>query len=125
MKPELMSQPSNVVSIHPYFKARPGRLAEAKAMLPRFIARAAAEPLLLHYDFTINGDEIHCREAYAGAAGLLAHVENIGAVLGEFLKLVDLTRLEVHGPADELAKLKGPLADLKPAWFVYECGVVR
>ena len=120
-----MSSSTNVVSIHPYFKARPGKLAEAKAMLPKFVTATATEKLVLHYDFTINGDEIHCRESYTGADGLLAHLENVGVVLGEFLKIVDLTRLEVHGPAGELEKLKGPLANLKPTWFVYECGLNR
>lgn len=120
-----MSQSTNIVSIHPYFKARAGKLAEAKAMLPQFVARVAPEKLTLHYDFTISGDEIHCRESYVNAEGLLAHLDNVGPLLGEFLKLVDITRVEVHGPADELAKLKGPLANLKPAWFVFECGVKR
>lgn len=120
-----MSHSSNVVSIHPYFKAKPGKLAEAKAMLPRFVATTSPEKLVLYYDFTVNGDEIHCREAYFGAAGLLAHLDNIGAVLGEFLKIVDLTRVEVHGPAEELAKLKGPMEGLNPTWFVYECGLNR
>ena len=120
-----MSHSTNVVSIHPYFKAKPGKLAEAKTMLPRFVTKTSTEKLVLHYDFTINGDEIHCRESYVGAEGLLAHVENVGSVLGEFLKIVDLTRLEVHGPAGELAKLRGPLASLKPTWFVYEYGLNR
>ena len=120
-----MSNTTNVVSIHPYFKVKPGKLAEAKAMLPKFVAQTAGEKLMLHYDFTINEDEIHCRESYVGAEGLLAHVESIGPLLNEFLKIVDLERLEVHGPASELARLKGPLANLKPAWFVYECGVNR
>jgi hypothetical protein len=120
-----MRQSANVVSIHPYFKARPGQLAAAKALLPKFVAKTAAEPRVLHYDFTSHGDEIHCREAYVGADGLLAHVENIGPVLEEFLQIVDLIRLEVHGPAGELAKLKGPLAHLNPTWFVYECGLNR
>ena len=31
--------------------------------------------------------------------------------------MAELVRIEVHGPAAELAKLKGPLAHLKPAWF--------
>jgi len=120
-----MSHSANVVSLHPYFKAQPGKLAEARALLPQFVAKAAGEKLLLHYDFTINGDEIHCRESYQGAEGLLVHVENVREVLGEFLKITDLTRVEVHGPAAELAKLEGPLQGLKPAWFVYECGVNR
>lgn len=119
-----MSQ-SNVVSIHPYFKVKPGKLAEAKAILPKMVANTAPERLMLNYDFTINGDEIFCRESYVGAAGLLAHIESIGPLLGELLKVVDLARLEVHGPAAELEKLKGPLGDMKPAWFVFECGVNR
>jgi quinol monooxygenase YgiN len=120
-----MSQSANIVSLHPYFKARPGKLAEAKAMLPKFVAKTATEKLVLQYDFTVNGDEIFCRESYLGAEGFLFHAENIATLLADLLTLADLTRVEVHGPAAELEKLKGPLAGLNPAWFVYECGVVR
>lgn len=63
-----------------------------------------------------------CREAYVNAEGLLVHVENIGALLAEMLKMADLTRMEVHGPADELEKLKKPLAHLNPKWFTLEAG---
>ena len=118
-----MRDSSNVVSIHPYFKAKPGKLAEAKAMLPQFVALVQSEKLTLQYDFTVNGDEIHCRESYVGAEGLLVHAGDVGALLAEFLKLVDIIRVEIHGPAAELEKLKGPMAGLNPAWFVYECGV--
>jgi hypothetical protein len=120
-----MNRSTNVVSIHPYFKAKPGKLAKAKAMLPKFVAKTAREKLVLYYGFTIHGNEIHCREAYIGAKGLLAHLENVGVVLGEFLKIVNLTRVEIHGTARELAKLKRPLGHLKPTWFVYECGLNR
>ena len=115
----------NTVSIHPYFKVHAGQLAAFKAMLPAFVKKTATEEKCLYYDFTINGDEIFCREAYAGAEGLLAHIENVGALLGEALKIASLTRLEIHGPAAELKKLKRPMADLKPAWFIYERGVGR
>jgi len=118
-----MSQPA--VSIHPYFKVLPGQLDAARALLPQFVARTATEPKCCYYEFTVNGDEVFCREAYADAEGTLAHLENVGALLGEMLKLSDLTRLEIHGPAAELEKLKGPLAALNPAWFAYACGVER
>ena len=36
------------------------------------------------------------------------------------MKIADLARVEVHGPAAELEKLKEPLAHLTPAWFVLE-----
>jgi hypothetical protein len=115
-----MSLPSNFVSIHPYFKAHPGKLSEIKAALPAFIERTATEEKNLFYGFTINGDEIFCREGYAGAEGALAHLDNIGAMLADVLKISDLIRLEIHGPAEELEKLKGPLAQFKPTWFVAE-----
>ena len=118
-----MSQPA--VSIHPYFKVHPGQLDAARALLPQFVARTATEPKCRYYEFTVNGDEVFCREAYADAGGVLAHLENVGALLGEMLKLSDLARLEIHGPAAELEKLKGPLAEFKPAWFAHACGVER
>ena len=120
-----MKDSSAAVSLHPYFKAKPGKLAEIKAALPAFVARTATEVANLYYDFTINGDEIFCREAYSNADGLLKHLANVEALLGELLKIADLTRLEVHGPVAELVKLKGPLAGLNPVWFVQEAGVKR
>jgi hypothetical protein len=120
-----MLSPAKIVSIHPYFKVKPGNLARAKGLLPEFLARTSKESDNLFYDFTINGDVIFCREAYLGADGLLRHLENVDSVLKEFLKLVDVIRVEVHGAAEELAKLKDPMAALKPEWFQFECGVTK
>ena len=118
-----MSVPSNFVSLHPYFKVHPGKLEAFKAGLPGFVEKTKYEEKNLFYDFTINGDEVLCREAYTDAEGMLAHLANIDALLKEALKISDLVRLEVHGPAEELDKLKAPLAGLKPAWFARECGI--
>lgn len=109
---------SNFVSLHPYFKVHPGKLEIFTAAFPGFIARTTSEEKNLFYEFTINGDEVFCREAYTDAEGLLTHLDNVGALLAEALKIADLIRLEVHGPAAELDKLKEPLAHLNPAWFV-------
>ena len=120
-----MSQSSTVVSIHPYFKVHPGKLDAFKASLPKFIEITRRETKCLYYDFTINDYEVFCREGYVDAEGVLTHLENVGALLGEALKIADLTRLELHGPAGELDKLKGPLTALNPAWFAFECGVKK
>lgn len=56
---------------------------------------------------------------------MLEHLANIGPELDQMLKMAALTRLEIHGPAAELAKLRAPLAALLPAWFEFECGVSR
>ena len=49
----------------------------------------------------------------------------MGALLGEALKIADLTRLEVHGPEEELAKLREPLTELDPQYFILEYGFRR
>jgi hypothetical protein len=109
---------SNFVSLHPYFKVHPGNAEAFKSGFAAFAKKTASEKKNLFYGFTVNGDEVFCREAYADGEGLLAHLENIGGLLAEALKIADLIRLEVHGPAAELDKLRGPLAHLNPAWFV-------
>ena len=120
-----MSLPEEFVSLHPYFKVHPGKLAEAKALLPAFVEKTKTEARMLFYGFTLNGDEVFCREAYGSAEGVLAHLSNVGDLLAEMLKIAELTRVEVHGPDAELAKLRAPLENLKPAWFVQQCGVIN
>jgi quinol monooxygenase YgiN len=118
-----MSQPP--VSIHPYFKVHPGKLDAARALLPKFIAKTAAETKCLYYEFTSRDDVIFCREGYADAEGALEHLANVGEVLDEMLQLSDVLRLELHGPAAELEKLKVPLAALNAEYFVFEAGLEK
>lgn len=113
------------VSIHPYFKVHAGQMDAVKKLLPEFVARTAPEAGMYYYEFTISGDVVFCREAYANAEAALAHVTSVGPLIERMLKLADLARLEVHGPAPELDQLRGPLAGLNPTWFVYERGVQR
>lgn len=40
-------------------------------------------------------------------------------------KIVALTRLEIHGPEEELTKLRGPLAKLNPHFYTLEYGFRR
>lgn len=119
-----MSIVSNLVSIHPYFKVHPGKMDQARTSLPEFVSRTSSEPKNVYYEFTISGDEIFCREAYADAEATLAHLSNVESNLQEMLKISDLIRLEIHGPAAEIEKLREPLAKLKPSWFILECGRV-
>jgi quinol monooxygenase YgiN len=95
----------------------PGKLEEFKKGFSVFVGLTKKEPKNLFYEFSVNGEEVFCREGYVDAAGLLAHLDNVGAPLAHALTMADLVRLEVHGPAAELEKLQGPLAHLKPSWF--------
>jgi hypothetical protein len=83
-----MNRLSGFVSLHPYFKVPPDKMPHLKAILPEF------------------------------AEALVAHLDNVSAMLAQALTMAELVRIEVHGPAAELDKLKEPLAELNPAWFV-------
>jgi hypothetical protein len=120
-----MSIPSKFVRLHPYFKLHPAKIDAVTAMLPQFVEKTASEKENFFYGFSINGDEVFCRETYENANGLLAHLDNVGALLEEMLKMADLTRVEMHGTAEELETLKAPLAHLNPAWFTLETTLSR
>ena len=120
-----MSDQSNLVSIHPYFKIHEGKVDDVKALLPEFVAKVENEDKAHYYNFTMNGDELFCREGYEGAEGALAHVENVGPELDRLFTLVEIIRIEIHGPAAELEKLKGPFAELNPTWWEYQTGLSK
>lgn len=52
------------------------------------------------------------------------HLDNVGPLLQEMLGSgkVELTELQIHGPERELAKLREPLKDLNPTYWVLEYG---
>lgn len=120
-----MSALSSAVTIHPYFQIQPGKVDEFVAGFPKFIEKTATEKGCLYYDFTLNGDEAFCREGYTDGDAALAHLQNVDAELKQALSIATLTRLEIHGPEAELAKMHGPLAGLSPAYFVHQAGLDR
>lgn len=109
----------------PYFTVHEGKLDAFKALGPRFVEKTRSEPGVVHYAFSFDGQTAHCREGYDDAGGILAHLDNVGEILNEALQIAELSRLEIHGPADEIDKLRGPLADLNPRFFVLEPGGIR
>ncbi len=114
-----------VCTLVPYFKVKPGQLAAFRAGVAGFVERTSSEKGCVHYAFSFDGDNAHCREGYDNADAMLAHLQNVDALLKEALKIADIVRLEVHGPAAEVEKLRQPLAGLKPQFFVLEPGGLR
>ena len=117
-----MATDDKCCSIVPYFKVPEQNQASFRALCEKFVEKTRSETKCLFYGFTFSGDQVHCREAYADAEGLLSHLQNVGALLQEALKIAEILRLEVHGPESELAKLRGPLAELNPQYFTLEYG---
>ncbi len=120
-----MQNTDTVCTLVPYFQINDGQLEAFKVLGPQFVAKTGTEPGCVHYAFSFNGTVAHCREGYDNAAALLAHLDNVGALLGEALKLSQIIRLEVHGPAAELEKLREPMASLSPQFFTLAPGFRR
>jgi quinol monooxygenase YgiN len=117
-----MATTDTCCTIAPYFKVKAGQLAAFKNLCERFVEKSKAEPGCLYYGFAFDGEVAHCREGYTNAENSLAHLKNVAGLLEEAARIADLVRLEIHGPEAELAKLRGPLAGLKPQFFVLELG---
>ncbi len=120
-----MSSHDSCVSLAPYFKVHKSKLGEFKGLCEQFVQQTSEEARCLYYGFTFNGDEVHCREGYEGAEGILAHLENVDHLLKEALQIADLLKLEIHGNREELAKLYEPLSALNPNYFTLEYGFRR
>lgn len=117
-----MATTDTCCTIAPYFEVAPGRLPEFHSLCERFVEHTRREPGCLYYGFCFDGHLAHCREGYRNADAALAHLENVGAILSEALKVAKLVRLEIHGPEAELAKLRGPLGALGAQFLVLEHG---
>lgn len=120
-----MANTDTCCSLVPYFEVPEDKMAEFKTLVRKFVERTKNEPGCLFYAFSFNGLTAHCREGYEDAAALLSHLDNVGAILQEALKIAKISRLEVHAPEKELDKLRGPLAGLAPQWFTLVEGGIR
>eukprot|EP00961_Rhodomonas_salina_P123165 1658980-Rhodomonas_salina.1 len=113
-----------VVTVYPYFKMK-DEAAFKKIWQDRQPAtQAAAEAeKSFQYVFSFDGSTAACREAYADADGFLLHLNNVDGPFKASLAFAELERIEVHGPAAEVEKLKPALDPLGVAqYFTVEWG---
>src|SRR5262249_22824789 len=120
-----MPTPDRVVSIHPYWQVAEGKLDEFKSLCHAFLAVAEKEQRTVYYSFTFNGNEVFCREAYDSADAALEHLSNVGQIMQRAMSIAAIPRLEIHGPEEELAKLRGPAAAFQPVYYTLRYGIRR
>mmetsp|Transcript_44066 Transcript_44066/g.104353 ORF Transcript_44066/g.104353 Transcript_44066/m.104353 type:complete len:250 (-) Transcript_44066:176-925(-) len=111
------------VTLAPYFKLKDA--AKFRELWKSDFAGFKHKEDCVHYSFCFEGDaRAHCREAYTSAATTLQHLGDVDAPLKAVLDpaIADLERLEVHGPASELEKLKEALTPLGAKFFTCEWG---
>eukprot|EP00579_Thalassiosira_antarctica_P006721 CAMPEP_0201884330 /NCGR_PEP_ID=MMETSP0902-20130614/16948_1 /ASSEMBLY_ACC=CAM_ASM_000551 /TAXON_ID=420261 /ORGANISM="Thalassiosira antarctica, Strain CCMP982" /LENGTH=172 /DNA_ID=CAMNT_0048413273 /DNA_START=51 /DNA_END=569 /DNA_ORIENTATION=+ len=118
-----------VITLVPKFKIKEGMKEQYTALLPKFVelVKANEEDTCVHYGFVgpTEHDFVICREGYVSAEGVLKHLENVGDVLNQALQFADIVDLMVQGPAEELEKLKEPLADFSPDYYPLVAGSLR
>jgi hypothetical protein len=118
------------VTLAPYFKLK--NAEKFKELWKADYTKFAHKDDCVHYAFTFTDDgRAHCREAYKDAAGVIQHITD---VLGVFHHNnaesgcihpdnAELEKLEIHGPAEELEKIKqSDFAKLPFEYFVTEWG---
>jgi quinol monooxygenase YgiN len=81
------------------------KLLRLRNLSPKFVERTRTEDGCIHYAFSFSGNIVHCREGYVDADAVLAHLQNVGELLDEVLKIAKIIRPEVHAPAAEIEKL--------------------
>jgi quinol monooxygenase YgiN len=120
-----MATTDTCCTIVPYWKVNAGKLDAFKALAEKMVEQTSSEPKCVYYGFSFNGDVAHCREGYVDADGALVHLGKIDTLLKQTFTIAELARLEVHGPAEELAKLREPMAAMSPEFFTLEYGFHR
>jgi quinol monooxygenase YgiN len=83
----------------------PGDLAEVKEVAARALELTKREAATLQYDWFFNDDETKCvvRETYANSDAILAHMANMGDVIGKLAELGGGLEIEAFGdPSPEL-----------------------
>merc|ERR1712178_564496 len=97
--------PQTIMTIQPTFTVSDWAVAEP--IMAEFVEATKKETGCIYYGWTRNDDKLFCREAYVDAAASLAHLENIGALVGKLLEsAATLDQIEFHGPAAEVEKCK-------------------
>ncbi len=90
-----------------------GKINEFKKLAAEIIDRVEAnEPNTLSYEWFLNSDESKCYvvQLYKDSEAGLAHLGNIGDLLGPFHEVAPLTGLMIFGsPSDELRQALEPV----------------
>merc|ERR1712188_211125 len=99
-------------------------LAKAEPFMKKCVDLSRTEAGCMYYGWTIQGDKLFCREAYVDAAAVQAHLENIGAAVGEMLDsgAASLDKIEFHGPKEGWPTFKKTADGFGDPAHVYDQG---
>lgn len=105
-----------IVSGCTFFEVPDPEVDEFLASYREFSNRTMMEADVLYFGLSQCGNQFHIRDAYCNAEGVLAHLQNVDPVFEEIGRYI--TRIEFHGPLEELQRIQEPTANLSPSLFV-------
>jgi quinol monooxygenase YgiN len=111
------------IQITAKFKIHSGKLEECKNIAAKCVAAVKDnEKGALQYEWFFNSDqtEIVVREAYTDSDAVLAHLGNVGELLGQLLSMSDF-ELEVFGNLSE--ELKNAVEGMIPKVYSFYVGL--
>ncbi|MDP5217620.1 antibiotic biosynthesis monooxygenase [Ruegeria sp. 2205SS24-7] len=120
-----MSAP-HVVTVIGTFSIPTENAAAFRENCAAMVALRDKEPghLATAYGFGADGMAVS-REDYESAEAVLQHMQVGSHIFESTRALVTITGVELHGPADELDKLRDLFGTMSPRYFVTEYGFRR
>lgn len=117
---------SAVVTVVATFDIRPDCAKQFRVNCEAMIALREKEPGHLASAYSFDGDSAATsREDYENADAVIQHM-TVGQHIYESTRsLVDITGVEIHGPAAELDKLRDLFGDMSPRFYITEYGFRR
>ena len=101
-------------------KISPDNLDQFKKIAGEALQIAAGEPGCLQYDWFFNADETACvtRETFENSDAVLAHLGNVGEIIGPVVQLGGGIEIETFGgsPSDQLVEA---LAAFSPTHYPF------
>ena len=115
-----------IVTLIGWFDIRPGNATQFRKNCEAMVALRDKEPGHLASAYSFEGDEkAVSREDYENAEAVLRHMQIGEHIYQQTRELVDITGVELHGPAAELARLQDSFKDMAPRYFATEFGFHR
>ena len=83
-----------------------GQLEKLKSAIEPMVDATRTEKGALSYDFWLSDDlkKVYVFECYQNSDAVLAHMENVGGLLGAFFECVDLEPLVILGDCSQALK---------------------
>lgn len=104
-------------TVDAYFSVKPEQKEAFDKIVDHFVRKTQKENGIRFYGWSTNGEEVHCRQGYLDAAGFLEHVGNVRHIFEEAVTIGECSRLAIHGPKEELDKLREPMAEIPIQYF--------